>query len=147
MRSSDPSESRPGRVPNREEDDAPPSRDSKSGTERVSAADPAPISAPRCKDDPVADSRSIPSQVDQIYRQHSRRVLATLLRQLRDLELAEEALHEAFRAAMEQWPRDGIPSNPRGVAGINLSLQGDRRSSAAQPTGTAGQTRGDTSGC
>ena len=48
-----------------------------------------------------------------IYRSESRRVLATLIRLLRDFDLAEEALHDAFAAAVEQWPRDGIPGNPR----------------------------------
>ncbi|MGA8672992.1 MAG: RNA polymerase sigma factor [Terracidiphilus sp.] len=52
--------------------------------------------------------------LDAIYRNESRRVLATLIRLLGDFELAEEALHEAVTAAMEQWPRDGIPANPRG---------------------------------
>lgn len=51
--------------------------------------------------------------VDRIYRKESRRVLATLIRLLGDFELAEEALHDAFAAAMEQWPRDGVPENPR----------------------------------
>ncbi len=51
--------------------------------------------------------------VDAIYRAESRRVLATLIRLLGDFDLAEEALHEAFRAALEQWPRDGVPANPR----------------------------------
>ncbi len=51
--------------------------------------------------------------VDTVYRSHSRRVLATLIRLLGDFELAEEALHEAFTAAVEQWPRDGAPANPR----------------------------------
>jgi RNA polymerase sigma-70 factor (ECF subfamily) len=51
--------------------------------------------------------------VDAVYRADSRRVLATLIRVLGDFDLAEEALHEAFRAAVEQWPREGIPSNPR----------------------------------
>ena len=50
--------------------------------------------------------------LDAIYRQESRRVLATLIRLLGDFELAEEALHEAVTAAMEQWPRDGVPANP-----------------------------------
>jgi RNA polymerase sigma-70 factor (ECF subfamily) len=52
-------------------------------------------------------------QIDAIYRSESRRVLATLIRLLGDFELAEDALQDAFRAAMEQWPRDGIPTNPR----------------------------------
>ena len=51
--------------------------------------------------------------VDDVYRTDSRRVLATLIRLLGDFELAEEALHEAFLAAVEQWPRDGVPGNPR----------------------------------
>ena len=51
--------------------------------------------------------------VNAVYVSDSRRVLATLIRLLGDFDLAEEALHEAFRAALEQWPRDGIPSNPR----------------------------------
>ena len=50
---------------------------------------------------------------DEVYRSESRRVLATLIRLLKDFDLAEEALHEAFAAAMEQWARDGIPANPR----------------------------------
>ncbi|MBI3095917.1 MAG: RNA polymerase sigma factor [Rhodocyclales bacterium] len=51
--------------------------------------------------------------LEAIYRAESRRVLATLIRLLGDFDLAEEALHEAFRAALEQWPRDGLPANPR----------------------------------
>src|ERR1700755_2382814 len=51
--------------------------------------------------------------VDGVYRSDSRRVLATLIRLLGDFDLAEEALHDAFVAAMEQWPRDGVPDNPR----------------------------------
>ena len=50
---------------------------------------------------------------NEIYRSESRRVLATLIRLLGDIDLAEEALHEAFRAALEQWPREGVPANPR----------------------------------
>jgi len=51
--------------------------------------------------------------VDEIYRSESRQVLATLIRLLGDFDAAEEALQEAFAAAMDQWPRDGIPANPR----------------------------------
>ena len=51
--------------------------------------------------------------VDAVYRAESRRVLATLIRLLGDFDLAEEAMHEAFAAALEQWPRDGTPTNPR----------------------------------
>ncbi len=52
-------------------------------------------------------------QLDAIYRSESRRVLATLIRLLGDFDRAEDALHDAFRAAAEQWPRDGLPANPR----------------------------------
>jgi RNA polymerase sigma-70 factor, ECF subfamily len=51
--------------------------------------------------------------IDQIYRTESRRVLATLIRLLGDFDLAEEALHDAFTAALERWPAEGLPSNPR----------------------------------
>ncbi len=51
--------------------------------------------------------------VDTVYRSESRRVLATLIRLLGGFELAEEALHEAFAAAVERWPREGMPANPR----------------------------------
>ena len=51
--------------------------------------------------------------IELVYRNESRRVLATLIRLLGDFDLAEEGLHEAFRAALEQWPRDGVPANPR----------------------------------
>jgi RNA polymerase sigma-70 factor (ECF subfamily) len=53
------------------------------------------------------------AQVDALYRAESRHVLATLIRLLKDFDLAEEALHEAFTAAVQQWPQDGIPGNPR----------------------------------
>lgn len=53
------------------------------------------------------------ARVDEVYRLESRHVLATLIRLLGDFDLAEEALHEAFAAAVEQWPRDGVPANPR----------------------------------
>jgi RNA polymerase sigma-70 factor (ECF subfamily) len=51
--------------------------------------------------------------VERIYRTDSRRVLATLIRLLGDFDLAEEALHDAFATAVERWPRDGVPANPR----------------------------------
>jgi len=52
-------------------------------------------------------------KVEAVYRSDSRRVLATLIRLLGDFDLAEEALHDACRAAVEQWPREGVPANPR----------------------------------
>ena len=51
--------------------------------------------------------------VDAVYRSDSRRVLATLIRVLGDFDRAEEALQDAFAAALEQWPREGVPANPR----------------------------------
>ncbi|MFN8601257.1 MAG: RNA polymerase sigma factor [Candidatus Binatia bacterium] len=53
------------------------------------------------------------ARVEEVYRTESRRVLATLIRLLGDFDLAEEALHDAFIAAAESWPRDGEPANPR----------------------------------
>src|SRR5690606_15187731 len=51
--------------------------------------------------------------IEDVYRRESRRVLATLIRLIGDFDLAEEALHDAFRAAVEQWPSAGVPANPR----------------------------------
>jgi len=61
--------------------------------------------------EPTADRAR--EAVDAVYRSESRRVLATLIRLLGGFDLAEEALHEAFAAAVEQWPREGMPANPR----------------------------------
>jgi RNA polymerase sigma-70 factor, ECF subfamily len=55
----------------------------------------------------------IHKHVDDLYRSESRRVFATLIRLLGDFDRAEEALHEAFAVALEQWSRDGLPANPR----------------------------------
>jgi len=59
------------------------------------------------------DVARVREAVDAAYRSDSRRVLATLIRLLGDFDLAEEALHQAFAAALEQWERDGVPENPR----------------------------------
>jgi RNA polymerase sigma-70 factor (ECF subfamily) len=56
---------------------------------------------------------SVQARVEQVYRQESRRILATLIRLLGDFDLAEEALHEAFFVAVERWQQDGVPDNPR----------------------------------
>ena len=53
------------------------------------------------------------STIETLYRSESGRVLATLVRLLGDLDLAEESMHEAFAAALESWPQTGIPGNPR----------------------------------
>jgi RNA polymerase sigma-70 factor, ECF subfamily len=63
--------------------------------------------------DPPSQQKPVRETLDAVYRAESRRVFATLVRLLGDFDLAEEALHEAFRAALEQWPRDGVPGNPR----------------------------------
>jgi RNA polymerase sigma-70 factor (ECF subfamily) len=68
--------------------------------------------------------------IEGIYRSESRRVFATLVRLLGDFDLAEEALHDAFRAALEQWTKDGIPANPRAwlvSAGRYKAIDGIRR--------------------
>jgi len=64
------------------------------------------------ENDPLR-KKSVQQQLEAIYRHESRRVLATLIRLLGDFELAEEALHEAFTAALQQWPQTGLPQNPR----------------------------------
>jgi RNA polymerase sigma-70 factor (ECF subfamily) len=70
------------------------------------------------------------AMVDTVYRSESRRVLATLIRLLGDFDLAEEALHDAFTAALERWPEDGVPDNPRAwlvSAGRFKAIDGLRR--------------------
>ncbi len=73
---------------------------------------------------------SINETVSAVYESDSRRVLATLIRLLGDFDVAEEAMHDAFRAALEQWPRDGVPANPRAwlvSAGRFKAIDGLRR--------------------
>jgi RNA polymerase sigma-70 factor, ECF subfamily len=77
-------------------------------------------------------ANTVREATDAIYRAESRRVFATLVRLLGDFDLAEEALHDAFRAALEQWPRDGVPANPRAwlvSAGRFKAIDGIRRRS------------------
>ena len=61
---------------------------------------------------PAPDIARVRAEIDALYRKDSRRVLATLIRLLGDFERAEEALSDAFRAAIEKWPSEGIPQNP-----------------------------------
>src|SRR3982751_946652 len=61
---------------------------------------------------PAPDIARVRADIDALYRKDSRRVLATLIRLLGDFERAEEALSDAFRAAIEKWPSEGIPQNP-----------------------------------
>ena len=58
-------------------------------------------------------TQQVRETIDAVYRSDSRHVFATLIRLLGDFDFAEEALHDAFRAALEQWPREGVPTNPR----------------------------------
>src|SRR5271170_5553160 len=69
-----------------------------------------PMGLPQKGEDDAARVRAL---VDAVYRSESRRVLATLIRMLGDFDRAEEALHDAFVAAVEQWPQQGVPANPR----------------------------------
>ena len=74
--------------------------------------------------DPISET------VSDVYDADSRRVLATLIRLLGDFDVAEEAMHDAFRAALEQWPKEGVPSNPRAwlvSAGRFKAIDGLRR--------------------
>ncbi|EZH77087.1 RNA polymerase subunit sigma-24 [Ectopseudomonas composti] len=74
--------------------------------------------------------------IERLYREDSRRVLATLIRLLGDFDLAEEALHEAFRSAVEQWPQGGVPDNPRAwlvSAGRFRAIDNLRRQRRFQP--------------
>ena len=78
----------------------------------------------------MAASDPIHETVNAVYLAESRRVLATLIRLLGDFDRAEEAMHDAFRAALEQWPRDGVPANPRAwlvSAGRFKAIDGMRR--------------------
>ena len=84
---------------------------------------------------------SITEQIEAIYETESRRVLATLIRLLGDFDRAEEALHDAVRAALEQWPRDGVPANPRAwlvSAGRFKAIDGMRRQKRFDPLDTLG---------
>jgi RNA polymerase sigma-70 factor (ECF subfamily) len=84
--------------------------------------------------------------VSAVYQAESRRVLATLIRLLGDFDVAEEALHDAFRAALEQWPKDGVPANPRAwlvSAGRFKAIDGIRRRARFDPLDeTAAETIG-----
>src|SRR5207237_1137956 len=79
--------------------------------------------------------------VSAVYITESRRVLATLIRLLGDFDAAEEALHDAFRSALEQWPREGIPGNPRAwlvSVGRFKAIDAARRRSRFNPLDAAG---------
>jgi len=78
----------------------------------------------------VTATGPIHETVSAVYESDSRRVLATLIRLLGDFDVAEEAMHDAFRAALEQWPKDGVPASPRAwlvSAGRFKAIDGLRR--------------------
>jgi RNA polymerase sigma-70 factor, ECF subfamily len=86
-----------------------------------------PMGLPQKSEDDAARARAM---VDAVYRSDSRRVLATLIRLLGDFDRAEEAMHDAFVAAVEQWPQQGLPANPRAwlvSAGRFKAIDGMRR--------------------
>jgi RNA polymerase sigma-70 factor, ECF subfamily len=89
----------------------------------------------------VAATDPVHETVNAVYLSESRRVLATLIRLLGDFDVAEEAMHDAFRAALEQWPRDGVPANPRAwlvSAGRFKAIDGLRRRARFDPLDEAG---------
>jgi RNA polymerase sigma-70 factor (ECF subfamily) len=89
----------------------------------------------------VASTDPVLEAVNAVYIAESRRVLATLIRLLGDFDAAEEALHDSFRAALEQWPRDGIPANPRAwlvSAGRFKAIDSLRRRKRFDPLDEAG---------
>jgi len=78
----------------------------------------------------VTATDSVLETLETVYQSDSRRVLATLIRLLGDFDVAEEAMHDAFRAALEQWPKEGVPANPRAwlvSAGRFKAIDGLRR--------------------
>jgi RNA polymerase sigma-70 factor, ECF subfamily len=91
--------------------------------------------------DGVVTADSVHETLNAVYVSESRRVLATLIRLLGDFDAAEEAMHDAFRAALEQWPRDGVPSNPRAwlvSAGRFKAIDAMRRQKRFDPLDEAG---------
>jgi RNA polymerase sigma-70 factor (ECF subfamily) len=92
--------------------------------------------APQNNEQELLNPSSAREAIDATYRAHSRHVFATLIRLLGDFDVAEEALHDAFRAALEQWPRDGVPANPRAwlvSTGRFKAIDGLRRRARFQP--------------
>ncbi len=71
------------------------------------------VLVPECPVMSDVTAEQVRETVEAVYRSDARRVLATLIRLLGDFELAEEAMHDAFAAAVDQWQRDGVPANPR----------------------------------
>jgi RNA polymerase sigma-70 factor (ECF subfamily) len=80
---------------------------------RMRAATAARVADSQTAANPARSAESAREIIEAAYRAESRRALATLVRLLGDFDLAEEALHEAFTSALEQWPRAGVPASPR----------------------------------
>lgn len=94
----------------------------------------------------MSTPQALNQQLEALYRTESRRVLATLIRLLGDFDLAEEALHEAFRAALEQWQSQGVPANPRAwlvSAGRFKAIDGLRRNARFESLDSHDQVAGD----
>jgi RNA polymerase sigma-70 factor (ECF subfamily) len=84
----------------------------------------------------MSEDAALRETMDAVYRSESRRVFATLVRLLGDFDIAEEALHDAFRAALEQWPKEGVPANPRAwlvSVGRHKAIDGIRRRARFDP--------------
>lgn len=91
----------------------------------------------------MATADAVRETVTAVYEAESRRVLATLIRLLGDFDRAEEALHDAFRAALERWPTDGVPDNPRAwlvSTGRFKAIDRHRRLARFQPLDALGET-------
>jgi RNA polymerase sigma-70 factor, ECF subfamily len=89
---------------------------------------------------PEDSGQQVADRLDAVYRNESRRILATLIRLLGDFERAEDALHDAFRAAIEQWPKEGVPANPRAwlvSAGRFKAISAMRRQAAFEASRAA----------
>jgi len=96
-------------------------------------------------------AEDLPSYLDRLYRAESGRILATLIRLLGDFDLAEDALHEAFRAALEEWPK-GVPENPAAwlisagrFKGIDRLRQQKRTSTSLDAVGDVAEPSRDAS--
>jgi RNA polymerase sigma-70 factor (ECF subfamily) len=91
------------------------------------------------------DLKDVREVADAVYRSESRQVLATLIRLLGDFETAEEALHDAFAVAVEQWARDGVPANPKAwrvSTGRFKAIDGMRRRTRQDWISSTGSSRG-----
>ena len=78
-------------------------------------------------------SVTIRERIDDLYRSDSRRVFASLVRLLNDFDLADDAMHEAFAAAVEIWERDRGAGKSESVVGFHWKIQGDQFASSARP--------------